>query len=265
MTQPAFEAVSSFGLDAKKLLITGAAGGVGLALVAGFQKAGAFVLASDRKLSPELDKLKNSVQSVEFFECDLTQSAALERLIERAVALKIDVLINNAAIFDMAPLLESGLDQFDRIFNINVRAPFRLMQAIAGDLIKRGQRGSILNFSSQAGRRGEALVSHYCASKAAIISHTQSAALAFAKNDIRVNAIAPGVIDTPMWDQVDALFARFEGLEAGEKKKQVGKAVPMGRMGVPKDIVGACLFLASDHAAYITGQTLNIDGGSVLN
>jgi D-sorbitol dehydrogenase (acceptor) len=119
--------------------------------------------------------------------------------------------------------------------------------------------------ASQAGRRGEALVSHYCASKAAIISYTQSAALAMAPHKIRVNGIAPGVIATPMWANVDALFAKYEHLPIGEKKKQVGLAVPLGYMGDPTDICGAAVFLASDEASYITAQTLNVDGGNVMS
>jgi NAD(P)-dependent dehydrogenase (short-subunit alcohol dehydrogenase family) len=125
--------------------------------------------------------------------------------------------------------------------------------------------GCVINLASQAGRRGEALVSHYCASKAAVISYTQSAALAMAPHGIRVNAISPGVIDTPMWGQVDALFARYEGLKVGEKKVAVGKAVPLGRMGDPADIAGAAVFLASPAASYITAQTLNVDGGNVMS
>jgi NAD(P)-dependent dehydrogenase (short-subunit alcohol dehydrogenase family) len=108
-------------------------------------------------------------------------------------------------------------------------------------------------------------VSHYCASKAAVISYTQSAALAMAPHKIRVNGIAPGVIATPMWANVDALFAKYENLPIGEKKKRVGEAVPLGYMGDPTDICGAAVFLASDEAAYITAQTLNVDGGNVMS
>ena len=108
-------------------------------------------------------------------------------------------------------------------------------------------------------------MSHYCASKAAVISYTQSAALAMAPHGIRVNAIAPGVIDTPMWAHVDALFAKAEGLQPGEKKIAVGQAVPLGRMGVPQDVAGTAVFLASAESAYITAQTLNVDGGNVMS
>ena len=112
-------------------------------------------------------------------------------------------------------------------------------------MIARGQGGKIINMASQAGRRGEALVAVYCASKAAVISLTQSAGLDLIKHRINVNGIAPGVVDTPMWTEVDALFAKYEHRPLGEKKRLVGEAVPFGRMGLPEDHVGAAVFLAS--------------------
>jgi NAD(P)-dependent dehydrogenase (short-subunit alcohol dehydrogenase family) len=154
---------------------------------------------------------------------------------------------------------------YDKLFAVNVKGLFFTLQTVLQNLVDAQQTGSIINFSSQAGRRGEALVSHYCASKAAVISYTQSAALAMAPYGIRVNAIAPGVVDTPMWEHVDGLFAKYEGLAKGEKKKAVGLAVPLGRMGLPQDIAGAAVFLASDEANYITAQTLNVDGGNVMS
>ena len=177
----------------------------------------------------------------------------------------VDVLFNNAAVFDMAPLLESDEAMYDKLFDVNVKGMFFAMQKVLAQMVKLGRTGAVVNMASQAGRRGEALVSHYCATKAAVISYTQSAALAMAPHGIRVNAIAPGVIDTPMWANVDALFARYEGLELGQKKVAVGKAVPLGRMGVPEEIGGAAIFLASDEARYITAQTLNVDGGNYMN
>ena len=154
---------------------------------------------------------------------------------------------------------------YDRIFDVNVKGMFFVMQAVLKQMVASGIQGAVVNLASQAGRRGEPLVAHYCASKAAVISYTQSAALAMASHKIRVNAISPGVIDTPMWKQVDSLFARYEGLQLGEKKIAVGKAVPLGYMGAPEDIAGAAVFLASSEASYITAQTLNVDGGSVMS
>ncbi|MCL4111722.1 UNVERIFIED_CONTAM: hypothetical protein GTU68_023678 [Idotea baltica] len=165
----------------------------------------------------------------------------------------------------MGSILDEGdLDQLDRLFGVNVRAFYAVMQATAQSMVDNSQHGSIINLASQAGHRGEALVAHYCATKAAVISYTQSAALALAPHKIRVNAISPGVIDTPMWKTVDALFARFEGKEPGQKKREVGEAVPLGYMGAPDDVARAAMFLAGDQSAYMTAQTIGVDGGNVL-
>ena len=178
---------------------------------------------------------------------------------------RIDVLVNNAGVFDMAPLLEITRDSYHKIFAVNVEGLLFTLQAVARQMVKQGQGGKIINFASQAGRRGEALVAVYCASKAAVISLTQSAGLALAKDRINVNAIAPGVIDTPMWDHVDGLFAKYEHLPKGEKKRQVGLAVPYGRMGRPEDMTGMALFLASADSDYIVAQTYNVDGGNWMS
>jgi short-subunit dehydrogenase len=132
-------------------------------------------------------------------------------------------------------------------------------------MVRDGRGGCIINMASQAGRRGEAASAIYAAIKAAVISLTQSAALALIKDRIRVNAIAPGVIDTEMWDRVDALYSRQFGLPLGVKKREVGLAVPYGRMGHPCEVASAAVFLASTEAEYIVGQTLNVDGGNVLS
>ena len=203
----------------------------------------------------------------QYLAADITQLAQIDALIAAAEAHfgPIDVLYNNAAVFDMAPLLDSSEASFDKLFAVNVKGLFFTLQKVLARMVAQGRRGAVINMASQAGRRGEALVSHYCATKAAVISYTQSAALAMAPHRIRVNAIAPGVIDTPMWAHVDSLFARYEHLPLGEKKRQVGLAVPLGYMGSPEDITGAAVFLASDEASYITAQTLNVDGGSVMS
>jgi len=139
------------------------------------------------------------------------------------------------------------------------------LQAVARQMAAQGRGGKIINMASQAGRRGEALAAVYCASKAAVISLTQSAGLDLIAHKVNVNGIAPGVVDTAMWDEVDALFARYEHRPIGEKKRLVGEAVPYGRMGVPEDIVGAAVFLASSDADYIVAQTLNVDGGNWMS
>jgi D-sorbitol dehydrogenase (acceptor) len=198
---------------------------------------------------------------------DVTSLDAIDAMVATVVAKAggIDVLVNNAAIFDMAPFLEITEASFDSQFAINVKGLLFTSQAVAAQMVRQGRGGKIINFSSQAGRRGEALVAVYCATKAAVISLTQSMGLALIKHRINVNGIAPGVVDTPMWDQVDALFARYEGRPIGETKRLVGEAVPYGRMGRPDDIVGAAVFLASADADYIVAQTLNVDGGNWMS
>jgi D-sorbitol dehydrogenase (acceptor) len=119
--------------------------------------------------------------------------------------------------------------------------------------------------ASQAGRRGEPLVAVYCATKAAVISLTQSAALNLIQHGINVNAIAPGVVDGEHWDGVDAFFAKYEYKARGQKKREVAASVPAGRMGRPEDLAGMAVFLASDEAEYIVAQTYNVDGGQWMS
>lgn len=258
-------------LKGRHALLTGACGGIGLAVCGAYLEQGARCTAVDLATEPnrELASLGARHAGQLVYHCaDVTRTAILPELVEDASRRlgPVDVLFNNAAVFDLAPLLESDERMYTRLFDVNVKAMFFVMQAVLAQMTRRQCRdGSVINLASQAGRRGEALVAHYCATKAAVISYTQSAALAMAPTGIRVNAIAPGVVDTPMWTQVDALFARYEGLEPGEKKRAVGHAVPLGRMGVPQDIAGAAVFLASSEASYITAQTLNVDGGSVMS
>jgi NAD(P)-dependent dehydrogenase (short-subunit alcohol dehydrogenase family) len=165
----------------------------------------------------------------------------------------------------MAPINDITEASYDKVFDVNLKGPLFMMKAVSNVMIARARGGKIINMASQAGRRGEALVTLYCASKAAIISATQSAALALVKYGIKVNAIAPGVVDGEHWDFVDAKFAEYEGLKPGEKKVQVAKAVPIGRFATPDDIKGLAVFLASPDSDYILAQTYNVDGGNWMN
>jgi D-sorbitol dehydrogenase (acceptor) len=251
-------------------LLTGAAGGIGLAVAEGFLREGARCTIVDigaQATDGAKALIASHPEQAQYVQADVTNSASIAAMM--AAARKrfgtVELLFNNAAVFDLAPLLDSDEASYERLFAVNVKGMFFVMQAVLKDMVAAGVKGSIINLASQAGRRGEALVSHYCATKAAVISYTQSAALAMAPHGIRVNGIAPGVVDTPMWANVDALFARYENLAIGEKKRSVGLAVPLGRMGRPDDIAGAAIFLASDEACYITAQTLNVDGGNVMS
>ena len=258
-------------LAQRHILLTGAGGGIGLAVAQACIAEGARCCVVDRAAEPPVavrELLQRHPGVLAYIVADIADMQAITRMVADAQAQfgPIHTLFNNAAVFDMAPLLEASEASYDKLFAVNVKGMFFVMQAVLRHMVEAGTRGaSIINMASQAGRRGEALVSHYCASKAAVISYTQSAALAMAPHGIRVNGISPGVVDTPMWEEVDGLFARFEGLPKGEKKRRVGLDVPLGRMGRPEDIAGAAVFLASDEARYITAQTLNVDGGNVMS
>ena len=266
MTDSANRAVGR--LQDKVAVLTGAASGIGEAVARRYLDEGASCVLVDVKPAGALAALATAWPGrVHALGADVTRREEIERIVLEAVERfgRIDILFNNAALFDMRPLLDESWDVYDRLFAVNVKGMFFLMQAVAQRMVEQGHGGKIINMSSQAGRRGEALVSHYCATKAAVISYTQSAALALAPHRINVNGIAPGVVDTPMWDQVDALFARYEHRQPGEKKRLVGAEVPLGRMGLPADLTGAALFLASADANYITAQTLNVDGGNWMS
>jgi D-sorbitol dehydrogenase (acceptor) len=252
-------------LQDKHALLTGAGGGIGLAVAQAFVDQGARCTVVD--LATQAPASLPRAERCHYLAADVAKPRDIDAVVAAARERfgPIDILFNNAAVFDMAPLLESDEAMYERLFAVNVKGAFFVMQKVLAQMVEAGVRGAVVNMASQAGRRGEALVSHYCASKAAVISYTQSAALAMAPHGIRVNALAPGVIATPMWSQVDALFARYENLPLGEKKRRVGEAVPLGRMGDPEDICGAAVFLASDEASYITAQTLNVDGGNVMS
>lgn len=245
-------------LTGKVCVVTGANGGIGSSTAEHFAALGADVYTTD------LGDTFSGACETTHRPFDMLDEDGLEACTQWVSGLKPDVLFNNAALFDMGSVLQADLAQYDRLFGLNVRAMYAVMQAAAQSMVDARKTGSIINLSSQAGHRGEALVAHYCATKAAVISYTQSAALALAPHKVRVNAISPGVVDTPMWEVVDGMFAKFENKARGQKKKEVGEAVPLGYMGHPHEIARVAVFLACDQSQYMTAQTLSVDGGSVL-
>ncbi|MCB1349898.1 MAG: L-iditol 2-dehydrogenase [Paracoccaceae bacterium] len=253
-------------LEGKVALVTGGARGIGRAICAAYVAEGAKVAVADL-LGHEAEEtaaaLGENAMAVALNVTDLASIAAAVKAVEDRWG-GIDVLVNNAGVFGMSTIEEITRAEYDRQYNVNVAGVIFTTQAVVPGMKKRGG-GAIINFSSQAGRRGEPNIVLYCSTKAAVISITQSLALELAKDKIRVNAIAPGVIDTPMWEVVDGLFAKYEHKAVGQKKREVGEAVPLGYMGAPEDVAGPCVFLASDDASYVTAQTLNVDGGNWMS
>jgi galactitol 2-dehydrogenase len=254
-------------LEGKSALITGSARGIGRAFAEAYVREGATVAIGDINLEAA-EKAASEIGAKAYaVKLDVTDLASIEAAV-KAVETRaggLDILINNAALFDLAPIVEISKASYDRLFSVNVAGTLFMLQAAARSMIARGKGGKIINMASQAGRRGEALVGVYCATKAAVISLTQSAGLDLIKHRINVNAIAPGVVDGEHWDHVDALFAKYENRPKGEKKRLVGEAVPYGRMGTAQDLTGMAVFLASDDAEYIVAQTYNVDGGQWMS
>ncbi|MFB2550446.1 L-iditol 2-dehydrogenase [Ensifer soli] len=254
-------------LKGKVAFITGGARGIGAAIATAYVAEGAKVVIADIETEAAAELASRLGASAHAVRLDVRSGDSIAEAVDEAVARfgRLDILVNNAGVFDMAPIAEVTEEMYRRQFDINVGGLIFVTKAVVAKMRLHGEGGSVINLSSQAGRRGEANIVLYCATKAAVISITQSLALELVKEGIRVNAIAPGVVDTPMWERVDALFAKYENRPLGEKKRLVGEAVPAGRMGRPEDFAGPAVFLASDAAGYVVAQTLNVDGGNWMS
>ena len=254
-------------LNGKSAIITGAARGIGRAFAKAYVQEGATVAIADINFEGAEQVAAAIGEDAYAIRLDVADQSSIDAAVKAVEARSsgIDILVNNAALFDLAPISEITRESYNRLFSINVAGTLFMMQAAAKSMIARGKGGKIINMASQAGRRGEPLVAVYCATKAAVISLTQSAGLNLIQYGINVNAIAPGVVDGEHWKGVDALFAKYENRPIGEKKRLVGEAVPFGRMGTPEDLTGMAVFLASSEADYIVAQTYNVDGGNWMS
>jgi D-sorbitol dehydrogenase (acceptor) len=251
----------------KTALITGAARGIGCHFAQTYANEGARVAIADIDIERARRVAADIGDAAIAIEMDVTSQDSIDAAVAATVNAfdGIDILINNAAVFTAAPIADITRADYQQLFEINVAGTLFTMQAVARHMIDRGKGGKIINMASQAGRRGESLVAVYCATKAAVISLTQSAGLNLISHGINVNAIAPGVVDGEHWDGVDAFFAKYENKAPGQKKREVGANVPFGRMGRPDDLAGMAVFLASDEADYIVAQTYNVDGGQWMS
>ena len=254
-------------LDGKSALITGAARGIGRGFAERYIAEGATVAIADINLDAAEDTARALGDAAYAVQIDVSDQASIDAALESVVthAGKLDILINNAALFDAAETVDITRASFDKLYAVNVAGTLFTMQAAAKQMIAQGHGGKIINMASQAGRRGESLVLVYCSTKAAVISMTQSAGLNLIKHGINVNAIAPGVVDGEHWVHVDAMFAKLEGKKPGQKKAEVEAGVPAGRFAKPSDLSGMAVFLASPESDYIVSQTYNVDGGQWMS
>ncbi len=254
-------------LKGKSAIVTGGGSGIGEGICLRFAQEGACVVVADMN-----EKIAKKVADSIIAEggkalpivVDVVNRAAVKAMIEATVNEFgcIDILVNNAGVGKIIPFLETTEDDFDQMFDVNCKGLMVCSQEIAKKMIEQGGGGKIVNLASQAGRRGESLVLAYCASKAAVINMNQPIALALAEYKINVNVIAPGIVDTPLWDEIDKQFAKLLDMEIGEPKRTFCESIPLGRIEQPADVAAAAVFLASKDSDYITQQCLNVDGGN---
>ena len=250
-------------LKDKVAIVTGGANGIGYAIARRYVAEGARVTIADIDAAAG-EAAARSLGDARFVAADVGDARQAENAIAETCRAfgGLDVLVNNAGVGKIIPFLETTNEDWDFMFDVNCKGMLWCSQAAARQMIEQGRGGKIVNLASQAGRRGEALVLAYCASKACVISMTQSMALALAPHKINVNGIAPGIVDTPFWVEVDKQFAKLFGWEIGEPKRKFVESIPLGRIEQPEDVTGTAIFLASAESDYMTQQTLNVDGGN---
>ena len=244
-------------LEGKVAIVTGASRGIGKAIAEQFIAQGAkvaFTYRSSAEAAAALEKeLSASGGTVKGFQSDAASMTDAERLVGEVVEAfgTVDIVINNAGITDDTLLMRMTEEQWDRVISVNLKSCFNLTKAVMRTMLK-ARSGSIVNISSVVGVQGNAGQANYAASKAGILGFTKSVALELGSRNIRCNAIAPGFIETEMTAKLD------EDTVQGWRD-----AIPLKRGGTPEDVANLCVFLASDMSAYITGQTLNVDGGMI--
>jgi D-sorbitol dehydrogenase (acceptor) len=254
-------------LKDKVAIVTGGGSGIGQAISLRYGAEGASVVVADvnvenaKKVADEITSANGTALGIAI---DVRKKDQVQTMVDTTVRHfgSLDILVNNAGTGKILPFFDTTEEDWDLMFDVNCKGVLFCSQVAAKQMIAQGRGGKIINMASQAGRRGEALVLAYCASKACIINMTQSIALALAEHKINVNAIAPGLVDTPLWDKYDKQFAKILGWKEGEPKRRFSESIPLGRIEKPEDVTGAAVFLASSDADYITQQCLNVDGGN---
>ncbi len=246
--------------DGKTVLVTGGSSGIGLGIARRFLREGARVAILD--LQPPVEALDAGPGRLLVLSGDAAEEVAVDRSVDAVVARfgAVDVMVNNAGVISIGPVAAMDFDAWRRVMEVNVNSVFLGARAAARHMIRQGTGGSIINASSGAGRRGVANLAPYCASKAAIITLTQSLAVELASHKIRVNAYAPGHIETPFWGGIADGFAKVTGQTPDEVVAMFAATIPWGRFGTPEDVAAAVSWLASSDAEFVSGQTIAMNG-----
>jgi meso-butanediol dehydrogenase/(S,S)-butanediol dehydrogenase/diacetyl reductase len=261
-----------YGLDGKVALVTGGGRGIGHAIALRLAREGADVAISDlnadtaEECAAEARKLGRRSVAI---GADVTKADQVDAMVARTLADlgKIDILVNNAGINIIVPMLEMNEQQWDSLFDVNLKSYWLCAKAVAPGMIERGQGGKILNAASRAGKTPSKLspTGAYATTKHAVVGFTRALAFELAPHKINVNCYCPGVVDTPMWDLIDREVARRTGAPPGSTKAKAVAEVPLGRIETPDDVANLVAFLASTESDYMTGQAINITGGSEIH
>jgi meso-butanediol dehydrogenase/(S,S)-butanediol dehydrogenase/diacetyl reductase len=247
--------------EGQTVVVTGAGGGIGKGIAARFAAEGALVVLADR--SEAVHETASELGGIGV-QADITNPADVIRVFDAAE--RVDVLVNNAGIITISKLEELTLDDWERVLRVNTTGVFLCCQAAAARMRAQGGGGRMLNAASGQARQGFIFTPHYAASKFGVVGLTQSLAKELAKDQITVNAYCPGIVGSDMWSYNDREWGRLLGdYKPGELMEEWVAGIPLGRAGTNDDVASLLLFLASSEAAYITGQTINVDGGMFMN
>jgi NAD(P)-dependent dehydrogenase (short-subunit alcohol dehydrogenase family) len=248
-------------------IVTGAGSGIGRASAIALAKDGYAVALLDLRMAG-LDQTASMLRERPYHcaAIDVSKRDEVDAAVAETVRTlgRLDVAVSAAGVTQIRPFLDLTSDDWDRVVEVNLKGTFNLGQAVARVMVG-ARSGSIVNIASTAGKIGRPLSAHYAASKFGVVGLTQSMAVALAADGIRVNAVCPGIIDTPMWQGIDAELTTMSGLAPGEAMRAQVAEIPMRRAGSAEEVADLVLFLAGDGARYITGQAINISGGLVMH
>jgi NAD(P)-dependent dehydrogenase (short-subunit alcohol dehydrogenase family) len=256
-------------LAGRVAVVTGGGSGIGAGICRAFAREGAPVAVADlnleaaRQVAVAIEAEGGRALALHTDVTDAAEVAAVADEVERALG-PLEIWVNNAGISRIVPFLDCTEELWDATLRVNLKGAFLGCQVAIRRMLPRG-RGVVLNMSSQSGKTGASQYAAYCASKFGVIGLTQSLALEYARAGIRVNAICPGVVFTGLWDDQLADYARKRNLAPDQVRPYLAEKVPMGRLCTVEDVAGTAVFLASEEAAFITGQAVNVTGGLVMD